>query len=120
MYYCCGITDVGTVRDHNEDAFLINKIVMDKAMLESELHTPFITAVADGVGGEAGGEVASRLALNLLCALKPAENTDYEKKILDIHYALRKNGACGCAFHRRLSRPAHRASGRATDHVKAV
>ena len=93
MYYCCGITDVGTVRDHNEDAFLINKIVMDQAMLESELHTPFVTAVADGVGGEVGGEVASRLALNLLCALKPAENTDYEKKILDIHYALRKSGA---------------------------
>lgn len=92
MYYCCGITDAGTVRDHNEDAFLINKIVMNSAMLESELHTPFVTAVADGVGGETSGEIASRLALDLLCALKPSESTDYEKKVLDIHYALRKSG----------------------------
>lgn len=93
MYYCCGITDVGTVRDHNEDAFLINKTVINSAMLESEQNAPFITAVADGVGGELGGEVASRLALELLSSLRPAEGIDYEKKILDIHYALQKNGA---------------------------
>lgn len=93
MYYCCGITDVGTVRDHNEDAFLINKTVINSAMLESELNAPFITAVADGVGGELGGEVASRLALELLSSLRPAEGIDYEKKILDIHYALQKSGA---------------------------
>lgn len=93
MYYCCGITDVGTVRDHNEDAFLINKTVINSTMLESELNAPFITAVADGVGGELGGEVASRLALELLSSLRPAEGIDYEKKILDIHYALQKNGA---------------------------
>ena len=93
MYYCCGITDVGTVRDHNEDAFLINKTVINSAMLESELNAPFITAVADGVGGELGGEVASRLALELLGSLRPAEGIDYEKKILDIHYTLQKSGA---------------------------
>ena len=66
MFYCCGITDTGCVRDHNEDAFLINKIVMSKAQLESELHTPFIVGVADGVAGENSGEVASRLALELV------------------------------------------------------
>ena len=68
MYYCCGITDVGTVRDHNEDAFLINKIVMDQAMLESELHTPFVTAVADGVGGEVGAR--SLQGLRLTCSVR--------------------------------------------------
>lgn len=95
MYYCCGITDAGTVRDHNEDSFLINKIVMSSAMLESELHVPFIAAVADGVGGEAAGEIASRMVLNLLSEIKPSENTDYEKKVLEIHDALRESGLNG-------------------------
>ena len=55
MYYCCGITDTGSVRDHNEDAFLINKLVLSQASLESNIKAPFIVAVADGVGGEASG-----------------------------------------------------------------
>jgi len=46
-----GITDVGLKRDRNEDAFLIND--------ELQLYV-----VADGMGGHAGGEYASGLAVN--------------------------------------------------------
>ncbi len=46
-----GITDVGLKRGHNEDNFLINE----------ELN---LFVVADGMGGHAGGEYASAIAVN--------------------------------------------------------
>ncbi|HEX7667956.1 MAG TPA: protein phosphatase 2C domain-containing protein, partial [Polyangiaceae bacterium] len=46
-----GLTDVGRQRQHNEDSFL----VADEAKL-------FL--VADGMGGHAAGEIASRIAVD--------------------------------------------------------
>jgi len=51
-----GLTDVGRVRSHNEDA-----LVMD----------PPLFAVADGLGGHQAGEVASSLAVDTLVAEAP-------------------------------------------------
>ena len=45
-----GQTDVGMRRDHNEDSYLVN----DEQLLY---------VVADGMGGHAGGEMASRIAV---------------------------------------------------------
>lgn len=49
----CGLTDVGQVRSHNEDAIL----------LEPSLN---LYAVADGMGGHKGGEFASKICLDTL------------------------------------------------------
>ena len=50
-------TDVGCVRDHNEDSLIV---------------APPLFAVCDGMGGHAAGEVASEIAVNVLADLAPA------------------------------------------------
>jgi protein phosphatase len=69
-------TDVGLLRKRNEDAVLVagwqcqthdgSLVTMDFAPAP-----PFVCAVADGMGGHAGGDLASRVALNVIAQLSP-------------------------------------------------
>ncbi|HMA22090.1 MAG TPA: protein phosphatase 2C domain-containing protein, partial [Gemmatimonadaceae bacterium] len=67
-----GRTDVGLVREHNEDSFLIGNLAIGDAYSENDagvLHAeaqPALLMVADGVGGAASGEIASSLATQVV------------------------------------------------------
>ncbi|HXX69081.1 MAG TPA: Stp1/IreP family PP2C-type Ser/Thr phosphatase [Polyangiaceae bacterium] len=68
-------TDVGKVRDHNEDNFLVDKKLS-------------LFVVADGMGGHAAGEVASAIAVRAV-----HEEIRREKELLDDYVA----GATGAS-----------------------
>lgn len=63
------VSDIGCVRTNNEDMILIgNELLRDYSSnyefdFESSEY-PFIIAVADGMGGQKGGECASEIVLN--------------------------------------------------------
>ena len=70
-YY--GATDVGLIREHNEDNFVCVDLddelrgVPDDVIRETEVgERGIILAVCDGMGGAAAGEVASQMAVDTL------------------------------------------------------
>lgn len=65
-------TDVGQVREHNEDNFLVADLTRrSRGLLEANRATVVgdqgaVFAVCDGMGGAAAGEIASQLAVDIL------------------------------------------------------
>jgi PPM family protein phosphatase len=67
-----GRTDVGLVREHNEDNFLVADLTSGNRSIMPEVRTHKIGAkgsvfaVCDGMGGAAAGEVASRIGVDTI------------------------------------------------------
>ncbi len=67
-----GRTDVGQVREHNEDNFLVADLTRQtRSLMESDRFQVVgrrgtVLGVCDGMGGAAAGEVASQLAIDII------------------------------------------------------
>ncbi len=77
MYSIYCKTDQGNIRENNEDSFMVNKKVLNKEDYYEEIASnEFITAVADGVGGNNWGEVASNMCLEKLSKVQLPVSSD--------------------------------------------
>lgn len=71
------LSHAGLLRDHNEDSLVVGPWTLCGTVTESPqtmlfpLDRPLLVAVADGLGGQPAGEVASALVVRRLAALGP-------------------------------------------------
>ena len=105
-----GLTDVGRVREHNEDCFLVmnrtdGRRGANGERFEVKLDGALLLVVCDGMGGAAAGEIASRMAADRMAAeLGKADFTNaspdqitslmdhaVQQANLDIHEAAKAN-----------------------------
>jgi PPM family protein phosphatase len=76
------LSHVGVVRDHHEDSLVAGPWTLCATVTESPqtlffpLGTPLVVAVADGLGGHPGGEVASAMVASRLGQIGPFMDTE--------------------------------------------
>jgi serine/threonine protein phosphatase PrpC len=90
-----GATDVGLVREHNEDNFTFADLASGTTARDLQgIHTislagrGFFAAVCDGMGGAAAGEVASQMGVDTLLEMlgggeKPETRDDFARRLVD-------------------------------------
>ena len=99
------LSHVGVVRDHHEDSLvagpwtLCATVTVRPQTLVFPLGTPLVVAVADGLGGHPGGEVASALVARRLAQVGPfLDNDDSVREALsgchrEVHAAAARDPA---------------------------
>ncbi|MFZ5894195.1 MAG: Stp1/IreP family PP2C-type Ser/Thr phosphatase [Myxococcota bacterium] len=95
-----GRTDVGQIREHNEDNFLIADLTRkSRSLMEADRDQVVgprgtVLGVCDGMGGAAAGEVASQLAVDIIYEkLVQGQPTDHNELARGLVRAVEEAGA---------------------------
>ena len=89
------LSHAGLVRDHNEDSLVIGQWTLCAAETETPqtlvfpIASPLVVAVADGLGGHPGGDVASSFVVRELARAGPT--VDSEPRLRDVLDACNKD-----------------------------
>ena len=100
-----GRTDVGRMREHNEDAFVVADLTRGTSSLEPELLTHTVGdrgtlfMVADGMGGAAAGEIASAMAIDVVLEELTSALTDDERPAEAVFAAAIKRATAAANAH---------------------
>lgn len=93
------LTDRGLLRSRNEDAILVGPWISQSELgvatsVQLHVQAPTVAAVADGIGGHAGGNVASRQALTVVADVASQWYTelDVEEGLLQANEQLGRIG----------------------------
>ncbi|MFO0624046.1 MAG: PP2C family serine/threonine-protein phosphatase [Polyangiales bacterium] len=93
MVQIAGLTDVGRIREHNEDNLLIADLNVrgrDGALVDSTVEVGpagLLLAVCDGMGGALAGEVASQMAVDVVHGIvqdgaTPTDDDGFAQKLV--------------------------------------
>lgn len=94
MFKIVWITNKGLKREKNEDALLINNLIIQNDNMQSPStkeisdDEELLLAVADGLGGHKGGEIASKLTLEILSQYRPQDENEIIKTLRQAHHRL--------------------------------
>lgn len=93
MFKVAYLTNKGLKREKNEDAILLNNLIIqdDNMQLPSQvdfINEELLVAVADGLGGHRGGEIASKLTLEILVQYYPLNENEITKTLRQAHHRL--------------------------------
>ncbi len=90
MFYAAGATHKGTVKKQNEDHIILNGKILNEGFVEIQSNK-ILAAVADGVSGEDGGQIASRKALEAFKEIKdkPITGENIYDAFQNAHISLR-------------------------------
>ncbi len=87
------ITNKGLQRQKNEDAILVDDLIIQEDNMEIPMSIKYnneslILSVADGLGGHGYGEVASRLTLEVILNYKPTNESEITSVLRQAHHKL--------------------------------
>ena len=84
MYEIFACTDIGRIREQNEDGFVVNHYFSHQGSYQVTAED-FLVAVADGMGGAQGGRMASHIALKNCSEIPFSIGEDELKRYIGEH-----------------------------------